>query len=156
MRMHNKPNKQIQIRKQTHEKSFSSKKVLENCSKPCDYVFTYTRTVQKQGYKKWMLKETKRNQQNQQTNINISIYMSAFIVHYPFGRISCFFKKKPTLWFFFSFFRSFCLISGQFNRNSKATKCLQRTKHRYQGLAYKLYVRNLALLISIPMLTEVI
>ena len=127
MRMHNNPNKQIQIRKQTHEKSFPSKKVLENCSKPCDYVFTYTRTVQKQGYKKWMLKETKRNQQNQQTNINISIYMSAFIVFY--------------------IFRIFWLISGQFYRNSKANKCLQRTKHRYQGLAYKLYV---------PMLTEVI
>jgi hypothetical protein len=53
----------MKIIKQTPEKAFPSKKVLENCSKPYDYVvYPYSSKAGLQGIK---LKETKRNQQNQ-------------------------------------------------------------------------------------------
>jgi hypothetical protein len=42
-------NKQVQIRKQTHEKAFPSKLVLENCSEPYDYVYPYPSKAGLQG-----------------------------------------------------------------------------------------------------------
>jgi hypothetical protein len=96
-------NKQIQIMKQTPEKAFPSKKFLENCSKHFDYVYPYPSKAALRGM------YAERNERESVEPANKHKYINLRLsIYCPFGRIPGLIKKKPTFWFFFYIFRSFC------------------------------------------------
>jgi hypothetical protein len=142
MRMHNTQINKIRLENKRMKKPFQARKSWKIAlTKPYDYVYPYTSKAGLRGIfaKRNETKSAEPANQHKYINLRVSIYCPLSIWLNPrFDQE----ETNPLVLCFVYIFRSFGLISGRFNRNSKATKCLQRTKHRYRGLAYKLYATN--------------